>query len=150
MVVSARSESMEPASSTASSTSTPPSHKKVGTTISTLMPTPATTATVNATSTTAAAVSMDGTEGESNATMALKEPARDNMSSTPEVLNTQEEDKLLFHDNKYEDSLAASNLLAALKDTMVQISVSEMNIDLEPESELMEIPLEATRKLDTH
>jgi hypothetical protein len=66
------------------------------------------------------------------------------------VLNTQEEDKLLVHDNEYEDSLEASDLSAALDDAMVQISVSEMNVDLEPQSELMEIASEATRKLDTH
>jgi hypothetical protein len=82
--------------------------------------------------------------------MALEEPASDNMSSTPEVLNTQEEDKLLVHDRKYEDSLEASNLSAALDYAMVQISVSEMNIDLEPESELMEIASEATSKHDTY
>jgi hypothetical protein len=33
---------------------------------------------------------------------------------------------------------------------MDQISVSEMNVDLEPEPELMEIASEAARKLDTH
>jgi hypothetical protein len=114
MVAAARSESIESSSSTASSTSTPPSNKKVGTTISMLtltsMPTPATTATLaktvaqptaapglsqktSAGAATAKAESTDGKKGESNPTMEFEEPASNVVSSNPEVLNTQEEDK---------------------------------------------------------
>jgi hypothetical protein len=82
--------------------------------------------------------------------MEFEEPASNVVFNTPEVLNTQEEEKLLVHDNEYKDSLEASNLLAALDNAMVQISVSEMSVDFEPESELMEIASEAARKLDTH
>jgi hypothetical protein len=91
----------------------------------------------------------DGKKGEPNATMEFEEPASNVVSSTPEVLNTQEEDKLLFHNNKYKDSLEARDLSAALNNAMVQISVSEMSVDLEPEPELIEIAYEAARKLDT-